>query len=446
MSELAGEAPSPSWFDRVDVRGLGEDARRAILERVKGKLGFTKALEALGISRGALHNYLHGLRKVPDEVIRRALQHLEEREFNEVVQGLDRLRALGIVKDDGSIDYSLASQVLALAVRDEYLKQLMLRFAVENFREDLRRMLGVVPSSVKLAWDAGFEEFLMERKKRRKVASQGTLAYYRSLFKRYLEGRELSQGLIDYVISHENRWLRNVFRHHVQYLYHKRAISPEAYGWLMEVVPSRGYKLDVRPYLISMEDLTKTMLHLKENHELYYLVYRLMLEGGLRLSHALTLIEMFRPNEIVEVNGLNVDTPRLVCFEDRGFCRYYMGLREAVKPCEWIFFSMETLKPLEKYAGRSVARRLIEKYASGHGLLAPKYMRKAAWRLMIRSMPREVARFIQSRFGELKVSEARYEDLLAEADEYYPKYLERLSELDVAQRILPSLQVGSRSP
>jgi intergrase/recombinase len=54
-------------------------------------------------------------------------------------------------------------------------------------------------------------------------------------------------------------------------------------------------------------------------------------------------------------------------------------------------------------------------------------MRKAAWRLMIRVMPREVARFIQSRFGELKISEARYEDLLSEADENYPRYLDLLS-------------------
>jgi intergrase/recombinase len=54
-------------------------------------------------------------------------------------------------------------------------------------------------------------------------------------------------------------------------------------------------------------------------------------------------------------------------------------------------------------------------------------VRKAAWRLMIRAMPREVARFIQSRFGELKISEARYEDLLGEADEHYPRYLEELA-------------------
>jgi len=34
---------------------------------------------------------------------------------------------------------------------------------------------------------------------------------------------------------------------------------------------------------------------------------------------------------------------------------------------------------------------------------------------MVQTMPREVARFIQSRFSELKISEARYEDLLNEA-------------------------------
>jgi len=58
--------------------------------------------------------------------------------------------------------------------------------------------------------------------------------------------------------------------------------------------------------------------------------------------------------------------------------------------------------------------------------LMPKYVRKIAWRLMIKAMPREVARYIQSRFGELRVSEARYEDLLNEADQHYPRYLEKL--------------------
>jgi intergrase/recombinase len=429
MNELTSEQLDPLWFETVDVRGLGDEARRAILERVKAKLGFNEALSALDVSRGAFSYYLRGLRKIPDEVVSRALRHLEEREFQEIVKGFDRLRAVGLVGEDGSIDYSLASQVLALASRDEYLKQLMLRFVVDNFREELKKMLGLLPSTIRLSWEKGFEEFLTTRKRRRKVLDQRTLAYYRNLFKKYLEGKALTHELVNYVINHENKWLRNVFRHYVQYLYHKRAISPETYGWLMEVVPSRSYRMDVRPYPINMDDLVKTMAYLKENHELYYLVYRLMLEGGLRLSHALMLIETFKPYEIVEINGLDVDTPRLVRFDDLGFCRYYVGLREVVKPCEWAYFSTETLKLLEKHAGKRVRRRVLEKYVEKHGLLLPKYVRKAAWRLMIKVMPREVARFVQSRFGELKVSEARYEDLLAEADEHYPKYLEQLDGL-----------------
>jgi len=39
--------------------------RRAILKRVKAKLGFNEALSALDISRGALSYYLRGLRKSP---------------------------------------------------------------------------------------------------------------------------------------------------------------------------------------------------------------------------------------------------------------------------------------------------------------------------------------------------------------------------------------------
>lgn len=184
--------------------------------------------------------------------------------------------------------------------------------------------------------------------------------------------------------------------------------------------------MDVRPYPINLDDLVKTVAYLRDNHELYYLVYRLMLEGGLRLSHTLVLIEFFKPDEIVEINGLEVDTPRLVCLEGLGFCRYYVGVRESVKPCEWAYFSTETLKLLEKHAGKRVDRRALERYIERRKLLLPKYVRKVAWRLMVRAMPREIARFIQSRLGELKVSEARYEDLLAEADEYYPRYLERL--------------------
>ena len=411
----------------MNVKALGDDARRKILEVVKNKLGYNKTVEALGISKGSLHNYLHGVRKIPDEVVQKALQYLTESEFREVVQGVELLKATGIVKENGAIDYSLAMQVIALAMNDEYLKNAIIQLVVTRFKEDVRKALGISFAGIKLHWDEGFEQFLRERKKRRKVRSQETLQYYRSLFMRYLEGKELSEQLIDYVINHENKWLRNVFRHYIQYLYHKRFISPETFGWIMEVVPSRGYKMDVRPYQISLDDVAKALQHLKQHHEKYYVVYRLMLEGGLRLSHAVHIVKTFNPNEVVEIPEIHLETPRLVCFQDKGFCRYYVGIKGSQKPCEWAYFSIETLKILNVYTGNSIDRRTVTRYAIRHRLLAPKYMRKVSWRLMIRVMPREVARFIQSRFGELKISEARYEDLLSEADERYPKYLSYIS-------------------
>jgi len=51
-------------------------------------------------------------------------------------------------------------------------------------------------------------------------------------------------------------------------------------------------------------------------------------------------------------------------------------------------------------------------------------LRKVSWRVLTQVISdKDVARFIQSRLGELKVSEARYGDLLSRADEQYPRCL-----------------------
>jgi hypothetical protein len=65
---------------------------------------------------------LHGIRRVPDEVIEKALQYLTESEFREIAQGVELLKATGIVKEDGAIDYSLVLQLISLAMNNEYLK------------------------------------------------------------------------------------------------------------------------------------------------------------------------------------------------------------------------------------------------------------------------------------------------------------------------------------
>jgi len=115
--------PANPWYTKVNASALSDEARRLILERAKRKLEYEKTLRAMGIARGSLHNYLHGFRTIPGSVVYKAFQHLEEQEFNEIVQGVDRLRAIGIIRGDGGIDYSLILQAIALATRDEYLKR-----------------------------------------------------------------------------------------------------------------------------------------------------------------------------------------------------------------------------------------------------------------------------------------------------------------------------------
>ena len=82
------------------MRGLGEETRRLILERVKPKLGFTKTPEALSIAKGSLHNYLQGIKRVLDNVVHKALQYLEEGEFNGIIKRVDKLQATGIIRGD----------------------------------------------------------------------------------------------------------------------------------------------------------------------------------------------------------------------------------------------------------------------------------------------------------------------------------------------------------
>jgi len=374
-----------------------------------------------------LWRLLNRVSPVDPEYVAPLLKLLKQTEFESLVSAKNRLRSLGIVRDDGTVDYSLVLEILSIARSDEYLKNAVLKFVVQEFREDIRKMLGISFTGIKLEWSEDFENFLVERKKRRKVRDPETVKYYRNLFKRYLEGKELSEELIDYIVRHQNKWLRNVFRHYVQYLYHKRRIPPETFGWIMEVVPSRGYRLDVRPYQISIEDVRKTLKFLEENHRLYYTVYRAMLESGARFEHVLEMIGTWNPREIVVIESIDLEVERLVCFDK--FCRYYLGLRGHQKPCEWIYMSRGTIELLKTLAPKDIDRNSVRRYARRHSLTLPKMFRKVSWRIMVQAMPREVARFIQSRFGELRVSEARYEDLLSEADEYYLKYLEKLEEV-----------------
>jgi len=78
---------------------------------------------------------------VPDEVVRKVLQFITRGEFESVVSDWDRLRALGIVENDETIDYDLVLKILGLASRGKFLKNAILRFVIQEFRDDLRNKL-----------------------------------------------------------------------------------------------------------------------------------------------------------------------------------------------------------------------------------------------------------------------------------------------------------------
>ncbi|MEM1826940.1 MAG: hypothetical protein QXO91_03535 [Desulfurococcaceae archaeon] len=99
-------------------------------------------------------------------------------------------------------------ELIQLAMKDPYLRNVVIRTVVQRYREDVRKLLGVSLPGIRLEWTNDFEEFLREHKKRKKVKDPETLKYYRSLFKRYIEGRELDEELVEYVIKHENKWFK----------------------------------------------------------------------------------------------------------------------------------------------------------------------------------------------------------------------------------------------
>jgi hypothetical protein len=60
------------------------------------------------------------------------------------------LRACGATYEDGSLDRMFIAEILAIASRDEILRRTILEFVVKHYREELKKILGIVPEKVEL--------------------------------------------------------------------------------------------------------------------------------------------------------------------------------------------------------------------------------------------------------------------------------------------------------
>ncbi|MEM2196939.1 MAG: hypothetical protein QW290_07660 [Sulfolobales archaeon] len=122
------------WFESLDLGRVSEEDRRRVLLCAVSKLGRDRVRGLLGVSRVTMWGLEKGLAAVDDEKLVKLLSLVTQREFEEVLGAYRRLRVAGVIRDDGTVDYSAVLEVLRVASYDECLKQLVIRFVVENFR------------------------------------------------------------------------------------------------------------------------------------------------------------------------------------------------------------------------------------------------------------------------------------------------------------------------
>ncbi len=129
-----------------------------ILEYVVSKAGKDRVQQALNISRYTMWRLLNRRVLVDDAKLRILLGFLTPREFEDVLSAEKMLEAIGVLRNDGTVDYSTVIEILKKASEDEYLKQLIIKFVVDNFHEDVKKAIGLFPTTVTLHWDEGFDD------------------------------------------------------------------------------------------------------------------------------------------------------------------------------------------------------------------------------------------------------------------------------------------------
>ena len=448
---------SSRWWDKVDIKRIDQETRRSLLLRLKERYPTHELLIKLGIkSRATLTKYLKYGRRIPDEVVERVLDNLDEDEFWGLLNGRKKLEAIGLIESEtGKVDYEAVMELMKLAIREPVLKKIFLEFISKYLRNELIQLMPAKLPAIELKWNSEFEEYL---RKEKKIQDEDTIKYYRNLFKKYLEGRELDEKLVS-KIRKAKPWLRVVFRHYVRYLFLYRKIDEDTFAWLLVFVPGRSYPKETYISEYELSRIRKTFEELYSYNEKLYWFYRLILESGARPEHIAELVANWNPYEIIGIKELRGRSEsRLVCFNE--FCRYYLGIKRRNKQAGWIYMSKETYNYFSKIAPVKITKDMGKKYRRKHRLLHPSDMRKIAeqWMKTVFSMqtellegdsPETIMAFIQFRTGELKVSHRHYDNLRRKADKIYPYYLKYLKQtlfIKNSNLKLQAIEIGRPNP
>lgn len=102
---------------------LDEEARYRLLKHVVDKYGQKRVYEKIDISRTTMWRLLEGKSPVKPECVKPILKLLTREEFESIVEARLKLRAIGIVRDESLVGYSLALEILAVTKDNKCLKK-----------------------------------------------------------------------------------------------------------------------------------------------------------------------------------------------------------------------------------------------------------------------------------------------------------------------------------
>jgi intergrase/recombinase len=150
----------------------------------------------------------------------------------------------------------------------------------------------------------------------------------------------------------------------------------------------------------------------------YQIVWKLLLDSGLRLTEAVKIVNEFKPESVERVNG---------------FCRMSLGQFRGSKQTYYAYFTEPTLKMLVQHNHDSLNPLNVSHYLNKYGLTAPKYLRKFVFDTMITlGIPESVADFIEGRVAK-RIGAKHYMSLMRQADGFYGRYQAKIAELQNTQ-------------
>ncbi|MDT7901135.1 MAG: integrase [Acidianus sp.] len=238
----------------------------------------------------------------------------------------------------------------------------------------------------------------------RQYATNGnTKAFYDYL----INERKISEKTAKQYVSaiskpfRETRNAQKAYRLFAKFLASRGVISDDFAEKILKVVKVK--KTDADIYIPTIEEIKRTLNKAKEYSENVYLVYRLALESGSRLSEILRVLK---------------EPEKDVC--DGSICYYPLAWQRGYKGSFYVFH----ITPLRKI---DVTRYAIADFERRRDAIAIKYFRKfVATKMAELGIPLDIIDFIQGR-KPTRVLTQHYVSLFGIAKEQYKNYAEWLS-------------------